>query len=81
MIKHRTSVTATVTDAGGIDDTNEDEKASKTSDEGKHELRIFPQKPDITINNEDGSVIITPIDKDKDRIAKKLDITNTSWNN
>lgn len=81
MIKHRTSVTATVIDAGGIDDTNEDEKASKISDEGKHELRIFPQKPDITINNEDGSVIITPIDKDKDRIAKKLDITNTSWNN
>ncbi|WP_276880998.1 InlB B-repeat-containing protein [Anaerococcus tetradius] len=68
-IKNKSDITATVTDAGGIADDDTDEK---TSDPCKVTLRILPKKPKITINDQDGSVTITPIGRDKDRVAKKM---------
>lgn len=72
-IQSKTKVSATVTDKGGIAD---DDKGPKTSDPGSKPIKIYPKKPKITVN-EDGSVTITPIDKDNDRVAKKMDITYT----
>ena len=68
-IKNKSDITATVTDAGGIADDDTDEK---TSDPCKVTLRILPKKPKITINDKDGSVTITPVDKDNDRVARKI---------
>lgn len=67
-------MSATVTDEGGIVD---DDKDPKTSDPGSEQIKIYPKKPEITVDAKDGSVTITPIEKDKDRVAKKMDITYT----
>ena len=72
-IKNKTDVSATVTDMGGIAD---DDKEAKTSGPKSKTIRIYPKKPVITVND-DGSVTITPIEKDKDRVAEKMDITYT----
>lgn len=76
-IKNKTNVTASITDAGGIDENDEEEKAPKTSEDGSKEIKILPKKPEITVDKNTGDVTITPVEKDKDRIAKKMDITYT----
>lgn len=70
-IQNKTNVSATVTDEGGIAANDTDEKTSKNESE---QIKIYPKKPEITVN-EDGSVTITPVDKDGDKVAKKMDIT------
>ena len=73
-IKNKTNVSATVTDEGGIAANDTDKK---TSDNNSEQIKIYPKKPEITVNKTDGSVTITPVDKDKDKVAKKMDITYT----
>lgn len=73
-IQNKTDVSATVTDVGGIAD---DDQKAKTSEPGSKPIKIYPKKPEITVNANDGSVTITPVDKDNDKVAKKMDITYT----
>ena len=73
-IKNKSKVTANVTDVGGIAD---DDKDAKTSEDGSKEIRIPPMKPEIAVDGTTGDVTITPVDKDKDKIAKRMNITYT----
>ena len=73
-IQNKTNVSATVTDEGGI---AANDKTPQDSKNGSEEIKIYPKKPEITINEQDGSVTITPVDKDNDKVAKKMDITYT----
>ena len=73
-IQNKTNVSAIVTDNGGIATTDQEKK---TSDNKSEQIKIYPKKPEITINDQDGSVTITPVDKDNDKVAKKMDITYT----
>ena len=76
-IQNKTNVSATVTDEGGINTVVTDDDKAKTSDNKSETIKIYPKKPTITINDKDGSVTITPVDKDNDKVAKKMDITYT----
>ena len=73
-IKNKTNVDAKVTDDGGIANNDKD---AKTSDNNSEPIRVLPQKPNITVDNKTGDVTITPIEKDKDRVAKKMDVIYT----
>ncbi|WP_052588109.1 hypothetical protein, partial [Anaerococcus tetradius] len=68
-IQNKTNVSAKVTDNGGIADNDKD---AKTSDNKSVPIKIYPKKPKITINDQDGSVTITPVGRDKDRVAKEM---------
>ena len=68
-IQNKTDVSATVTDEGGIATNDKDEK---TSDNKSVPIKISPKKPEIIVDNQDGSVTIKPIGRDKDRVAKKM---------
>ena len=73
-IQNKTNVSATVTDEGGIAANDTDKK---TSDNKSEQIKIYPKKPVITVDGTTGDVTITPIDKDNDKVAKKMDITYT----
>lgn len=69
-IKNKTNVDAKVTDEGGIANNDKD---AKTSDNKSEQIKIYPKKPKITVDDKTGDVTITPVEKD--RVAKKMDIT------
>ena len=73
-IKNKTNVDAKVTDDGGIANNDKD---AKTSDNKSEPIRVLPKKPEITVDDKTGDVTITPIEKDKDRVAKKMDVIYT----
>ena len=73
-IKNKTNVSATVTDEGGIANNDKD---AKTSDNKSEQIKIYPKKPNITVDETTGDVTITPVEKDKDRVAKKMEVTYT----
>ncbi len=69
-IKNKTNVDAKVTDEGGIANNDKD---AKTSDNKSEQIKIYPKKPNITVDETTGDVTITPVEKDS--VAKKMDIT------
>lgn len=69
-IKNKTNVEAKVTDEGGIANNDKD---PKTSDNKSEQIKIYPKKPNITVDETTGDVTITPVEKDS--VAKKMDIT------
>lgn len=76
-IQNKTNVSATVTDEGGINTVVDNDKDAKKSKNGSETIKIYPKKPEIKVDKKTGSVTITPVDKDGDKVAKKMDITYT----
>lgn len=74
-IKNKTDVSAIVTDNGGINTVVENDTKAKDSKNKSETIKVFPKKPEITVDDKTGDVTIKPIDKDGDRVARKMDIT------
>ena len=74
-VKSKTTVSAKVTDAGGIAEGDTD---AKTSEPGSVELTASVQTPAVTVDETTGDVTVTPKDNDED--AKRLFITYTPAN-
>lgn len=76
-IKNKTKVTASVTDAGGINAQVTDDTKPKNSEDKSEEIKIKPKTPDVKVDETTGDVTITPIEKKSDRVAKKMDVIYT----
>ena len=73
-MKNKTNVSAIVTDEGGIANNDRDAKKSEDNDTP---IRVKPKTPKVEVDNKTGEVTITPIEKKKDRVAKKMLVTYT----
>ena len=73
-IKNKSNVDAKVIDEGGI--TQEDSQPKKSKNESEL-IKVLPKKPEIKVDDVTGDISITPVEKNSDRVARKMDVTYT----